>query len=65
MDKSSSSLQTWRSGIAVNLASNLIGFLVGGFMTYISHLGSSWTVPVLYGGLAWLLILYPHREQGS
>jgi hypothetical protein len=45
----------WTSGLAINLISNLIAFIVGAVVTYFSHEGSAWVKPVLFGGFAWLL----------
>ncbi len=45
----------WLSGLAINLISNLIAFIVGGFTTYFSHEGSAWIKPLLFGGIAWLV----------
>jgi hypothetical protein len=45
----------WLSGLAINLCSNFIAFLVGGAVTYFSHEGSGWVRPLLAGGLAWLI----------
>jgi hypothetical protein len=53
MDKST--VSNWRSGLVINLASNLIGLIVGVIVTYLKHEGSGWVVPVLCGGAAWLI----------
>jgi hypothetical protein len=45
----------WKSGLAINLISNLISFIVGGIVTYFSHDGSAWVKPFLYGAVAWLV----------
>ena len=45
----------WRSGLVINLVSNLISLIVGGIVTYLSHDGSMWVKPVLFGGAAWLI----------
>ncbi len=45
----------WRSGLAINLVSNLISLIVGGIVTYLSHGGSMWVKPALFGGAAWLI----------
>jgi len=40
----------WTSGLAINLLSNLIAFLVAAFATYLSRDGSVWVKPLLCGG---------------
>jgi Uncharacterized conserved protein (DUF2299) len=45
----------WTQGLTVNLASNLIAFIVGGSVTYLQHEGSAWVKPMLFGGAAWLI----------
>jgi hypothetical protein len=50
-----SKLPLWTSGLGINLISNLIGFIVGGVVTYFSHAGSGWIKPLLCGGAAWLM----------
>ena len=45
----------WGSGLTINLTSNLIAFLVGGGVTYLSHDGWPWVKPLLFGGAAWLI----------
>jgi hypothetical protein len=45
----------WLSEVAVNLFSNLVALAAGGIVTYLSHEGSTWVKPVMYGAGAWLL----------
>jgi hypothetical protein len=51
----SKSRSVWVEGLAINLTSNAIGFLVGIIAAYLSHEGSSWVFPLLFGAMAWLL----------
>lgn len=47
----------WREGLAINIASNGIGFLVGCLVAYLRHEGSEWVSPLLFGALAWFLTM--------
>jgi len=53
----SKSKRTWPEGLAINLVSNLVSFLVGCGVAYLEHEGSKWVPPLLFGALAWLLTM--------
>lgn len=44
-------------GLAINLISNGICFVVGCIVAYLKHEGSEWVSPLLFGALAWLLTM--------
>ena len=47
----------WPEGLAINLVSNFVSFLVGCFVAYLQHEGNHWVSPILFGALAWLLTM--------
>lgn len=47
----------WRDGLAINLVSNGVSFLVGCAVAYLKHEGSEWVSPLLFGALAWFLTM--------
>jgi hypothetical protein len=47
----------WREGIAINLVSNGVSFLVGCAVAYLKHQGSEWVSPLMFGALAWFITM--------
>ena len=45
----------WSQGLTTNLVSNGIAGIVGLTVTYLTHEGSGWIKPILFGGAAWLI----------
>ena len=47
----------WPEGLAINLFSNFVSFIVGCGVAYLEHEGSKWVPPLIFGALAWLLTM--------